>query len=197
MFRRMAERREDVRLEYPNREKASSKMTKYVVVLLTLASAGLMTIVTVGGWDALQGAKLVQVAYILIYMLVAFYIARWRSGMLPVIAALATIMLIFAAVSAPEWFARDKPGFDDPALPAGVLGMLTVFIVPLQVLLIGFAMNGFRQNWHVEVERRDRPGRDDGDDYDDRREPAPAPACPARVGLACTPARPGGGIGRR
>ena len=177
MFRRMAERRDDVRLEYPNRDKASSKATKAVVVLLTLVSAALMTIVTVGGWDALQGAKLVQVAYILIYLLVAFFIARWRSGMLPVIAALAIIMLIFAAVSAPEWFARDKPGFDDPALEAGLLGMITVLIVPVQVLLIGFAMSGFRQNWHVEVERRiDRPTRNDRDDYDDRREPSPAPA---------------------
>ena len=176
MFRLMAERRDDVRLEYPNRDKASSKATKAVVVLLTLVSAGLMTIVTVGGWDALQGAKLVQVAYILVYLLVAFYIARWRSGMLPVIAALAMIMLIFAAVSAPEWFARDKDGFDDPALEASVLGMVTVLIIPVQVLLIGFAMSGFRQNWHVEVERRAGGGREDYDDYDDRREPTPAPA---------------------
>jgi presenilin-like A22 family membrane protease len=173
MFRRMADRRDDVRLEYPNREKSSSKMTKLVVVLLALASAALMTIVTIGGWDALQGAKMVQVAYILIYLLVAFYIARWRSGMLPVIAALATILLIFAAVSAPEWFSRDKPGFEDPALPAEVLGTITLIIVPVQLLLIAFAMSGFRQNWQVEVERR--PGRD-YDDYDDRREPTPQPA---------------------
>jgi len=131
---------------------------------------------TVGGWDALQGAKLVQVAYILIYLLVAFYIARWRSGMLPVIAALAMIMLIFAAVSAPEWFARDKDGFEDPALEAGVLGMITVLIIPVQVLLIAFAMSGFRQNWHVEVERRKDSPRDDYDDYDERRDPSPQPA---------------------
>ena len=177
MFRRMADqRRDDVRLEYPNREKASSKSVKAVVVLLTLVSAALMTIVTVGGWDALQGAKAVQIAYVLIYLLIAYYIARWRSGMLPVIAALAIIMLIFAAVSAPEWFARDKEGFEDPALEAGILGMITILIIPVQVLLIGFAMSGFRQNWHVEVERRaDRP-RSDSDDYDDRREPTPAPA---------------------
>ena len=175
MFRRMAEqRRDDVRLEYPNREKASSKTTKAIVVLLTLISAALMTVVTVGGWDALQGAKAVQVAYILLYLLIAYYIARWRSGMLPVIAALATIMLIFAAVSAPEWFSRDKPGFEDPALEAGLLGMITVLVIPFQVLLIAFAMSGFRQNWHVEVERR--PGRDDRSDYDERRDPTPAPA---------------------
>ena len=51
--------------------------------------------------------------------------------------------------------------------------MITVLIVPVQLLLIGFAMSGFSQNWHVEVERR--VGRD-YDDYDDRREPSPAPA---------------------
>ena len=176
MFRPMADRHDDVRLEYPNREKASSKATKAVVVLLTLVSAALMTIVTVGGWEALQGAKLVQVGYILVYLLVAFFIARWRSGMLPVIAALATIYLIFAAVAAPWWFSRDKPGFEDPALEAGILGMITVLIIPVQVLLIGFAMSGFRQNWHVEVERRSDRRRDDYGDYDERREPTPAPA---------------------
>ena len=110
----------DIVLEYPNREKASSKSVKAIVVLLILASAALMVIVTIGGWEALQGAKAIQIAYILIYLIVGFYIARWRSGMLPVIAALATILLIFAAVSGPEWFARDKEGFTDPALDAFV-----------------------------------------------------------------------------
>jgi hypothetical protein len=98
--------------------------------------------------------------------------------MLPVIAALAIIMLIFAAVSAPEWFARDKDGFTDPALEASVLGMITLLIIPVQVLLIAFAMSGFRQNWQVEVERR--VGRDDDfdryDDPADRRGPSPQPA---------------------
>ncbi|HEX2088259.1 MAG TPA: hypothetical protein VHF89_21410 [Solirubrobacteraceae bacterium] len=171
----MADPQPETRLEYPNRDKASSKATKAVVVLLVLVSAALMTIVAVGGWDALQGAKALLVGYILVYLLVAYYIARWRSGMLPVISALAIIMLIFAAVSAPQWFARDKDGFDDPALAAEVLGMISVLIVPVQFLLIAFAMNGFRQNWHVEVERR-VDDRRDYDDYDDRREPTPAPA---------------------
>jgi hypothetical protein len=155
--------RDNIVLEYPNRDKASSKMTKAVVVLLILISAALMVVVTIGGWEALQGAKMVQIAYIAIYLIVGFYIARWRSGMLPVIAALATILLIFAAVSGPEWFARDKEGFDDPALDSAFLGMVTLIVVPVQVLLIAFAMSGFRQAWHVEVERRvdDRP-RDTG-----------------------------------
>jgi presenilin-like A22 family membrane protease len=172
MFRGMAETRTNdqgktVRIEYPNREKGSSKTVKAVVVLLTLVSAGLMAVVTIGGWEALQGAKLVQIALILIFVLIAFFIARWRSGMLPLIAALAMIALIFAAVSAPEWFARDKDGFTDPALAAEILGMVTLIIIPVQVLLIGFAMSGFRQNWQVEVERRP----DDRGDRGDRREP--------------------------
>jgi hypothetical protein len=168
-------RSDDIVLDYPNRDKAASKMTKAVVVLLILVSAGLMAIVTIGGWEALQGAKAVQVGYILLYLLIAYYIARWRSGMLPVIAALATILLIFAAVSGPEWFSRDKEGFDDPALDSAVLGLVTLIIVPVQVLLIGFAMSGFRQAWHVEVERRvDEPRRGGNEPSAGGAAPAPA-----------------------
>jgi hypothetical protein len=157
----MAVPRDDVVLEYPNREKASSKATKAIVVLLMLVSAALMTVVTVGGWEKLQGGRAVQIAYIAVYLLLAFFIARWRSGMLPVAAALAIILLIFAAVAGPQWFARDKDGFDDPALDSGLLGLLTLLLVPVQALLIAFALSGFRQAWHVEVERHvDAPDRD-------------------------------------
>jgi len=183
MFRPMPTREEDVRpgyrLEYPNREKASSKTVKAVVVLLTIVAAVLMAIVTIGGWEKLQGMKAIQVAFIIIFLIVAFFIARWRSGMLPVIAAMAMILLIFAAVSAPQWFARDKDGFDDPALASEILGMITMIIIPVALLLIGFAMAGFRQNWQVEVEKKIE---DDGppEDYDaDRRrgrDPSPQPA---------------------
>ena len=153
----------DVVLEYPNRDKASSKATKAVVVLLLLVSAGLMAIVTIGGWEKLQGAKALQVAYIALYLICAFYILRWRSGLLPVAAALAIILAIFAAVSGPEWFARDKEGFAQTDIDAEVLGMITLLIVQVQVLLIAFAMSGFRQNWQVEVERRpDEPRRSGG-----------------------------------
>jgi len=141
-------------IDYPNRDKASSKTVKAVVVLLLLVSAALVLIVTIGGWEALQGSKALTIAYIFLYVLLAFFIARWRSGMLPVAAALAMVLLIFAAVSGPEWFSRDKDGFDDPALEASILGLITLVIVPVQLLLIAFAMSGFRQNWQTEVERR-------------------------------------------
>ena len=158
----------DIVLDYPNREKGSSKLVKWVVVLLILISVALMLIVTIGGWEALQGAKMVQLAYIAIYLIVAYFIARWRSGMLPVIAALATILLIFAAVSGPEWFSRNKDGFTDPALDSEVLGFFTLVIVPVQVLLVAFAMYGFRQQWQVEVERRVDKGEGDRPRGDDR-----------------------------
>ena len=124
-----------------------------MVIALLVVSAVLMAIVTVGGWDALQGAKSLQIAYILIYVVLAFQIARWRSGLLPVAAALAIVLLIFAAISGPQWFARDKDGFADPALDESILGLLTILIVPLQLILILFAARGFSQKWSVEVER--------------------------------------------
>ena len=170
---------DDVVIDYPNRDKASSKTTKAVVVLLLLVTAALMAIVTIGGWDKLQGAKVLQVAYILLFLICAFYIARWRSGLLPVSAALAIILLIFAAVSGPEWFARDKEGFDDPALASEILGLITLVLIPVAVLLIAFAMYGFRQNWQVEVEKRvedDDPPEDYDEDRRGGRQPSPAPA---------------------
>jgi presenilin-like A22 family membrane protease len=145
---------DEVRIEHPNREMASSKATRAVVIFLLLVSAALVAIVTVGGWSALQGLQGVQVAYIVLYLVMAYYVARWSRGVLPVAAALAIILLIFAAVSGPEWFDRDKTGFDDPALDSGLLGLITLLIVPVQLLLIAFAMRAFTQEWHVEVERR-------------------------------------------
>ncbi len=140
-------------IEHPNRDKAESRATKTAVVGLLLVSAALMALVTAGGWDTLQGAKSVQIVYILIYLVLAFHIARWRSGLLPVAAALAIVLLIFAAISGPQWFARDRDGFADPLLDESILGLLTVVLVPLQLLLIMVAARGFSQKWSVEVER--------------------------------------------
>lgn len=144
-------------IEHPNRRKASSKLTRAIVFLLLLISAALMAIVTVGGWDTIEGAKAVQVGYIVLYLVLAFFVLRWSRGVLPLSAALAIILLIFAAVSAPEWFDRDQPGFTDPALDEAILGLLTALLIPVQILLIAFAMSGFRQAWNVEVERHEEP----------------------------------------
>ena len=153
-----------VRIEHPNRRKAASKLTRVLVVVLLLVSAFLVAVITVGGWDVLQGAKALQIAYIAIYLVIAFFVMRWSRGVLPLAAALAIVLLIFAAVSAPAWFDRDKPGFADPALDEGILGLLTALLVPIQLLLIALAMSGFRQAWNVEIERPvDEPPRGRGD----------------------------------
>ena len=142
----------DTVLIHPNRDKAESKATKAAVVLLLLASAALIAVVMIGGWEQLQGAQIVSVAYILIYLGMAFVVSRWNRGVLPVAAALAILFAVLAAVAAPGWFERDKAGFDDPMLEPALLGMLTVIIIPVQLLLIAFAMRGFQQQWNVEVE---------------------------------------------
>ena len=169
----MAENDDGVRIEHPNRKKASSKLTRLVVVLLLLISAALVTIISIGGWDVIAGAKPVQVAYILLYVFLCFMVLRWSRGVLPLIAALAIVLLIFAAVSAPEWFERDQPGFTDPTIDEGMLGLLSAILVPVQLLLIAFAMRGFQQAWNVEVEHRDEPP---PERRERSRDPSPAPA---------------------
>jgi hypothetical protein len=93
-----------------------------------------------------------------VYLLFAFYAARWNRGVLPISAALSVLLMIFAGVAGPGWFARDKSGFAQPTINSGLLGVLTLLIVPVQILLITFAMRGFSQGWNVEVERRDATG---------------------------------------
>ena len=140
-------------IEHPNREKASSKATKAAVLVLLLVSVALMLIVIIGGWDVLAGAKPIEIAYVLIYLIMAFYVSRWNRGVLPVAAALAIILLIFAAVAVPGWVDRDATGFAQPTIDAGVLAFVTALLIPVQLLLIGFAMRAFNQAWNVEIER--------------------------------------------
>jgi hypothetical protein len=152
----LADRRaRGVIVTHPNRDKPVVQATRATVVLLLLVTAALILIVTIGGWSVLQGALPIQIGYIIAYLLMAFYAARWSRGVLPISSALAVLLLIFALVAGPSWFSRDKTGFSQPALNAGLLGVLTLLIVPVQMLLIAFAMRGFKQDWNVEVERRD------------------------------------------
>jgi hypothetical protein len=144
----------DVIITHPNRDKPVVQATRAIVVLLFLASVALLLIVTVGGWKVLEGATPVQIGYILVYLTLAFYAARWNRGVLPVGAALAVLLAIFALVAGPSWFNRDKFGFEEPSINSGVLGTLTLLIVPVQILLVAFAMRGFNQGWNVELERR-------------------------------------------
>jgi hypothetical protein len=140
-------------VEHPNRAKSASQLARLLVIALLLASAAVVGIITIGGWDALEGAKPVQVAFIVVYLVLAIFVARWARGVLPMIAALAIVLGIFAAIGAPGWFDRAREGFTDPALSSDVLGLLCTLLVPLQVALVAVCLQGFRQGWNVEVER--------------------------------------------
>ena len=152
--------RPGVIITHPNRDKPVVQGTRAIVVLLLLISAGLVLIITVGGWSVLEGAKPIQIGFIVVYLTLAFYAARWKPGVLPVSAALAVLLTIFALVAGPAWFNRDKAGFAQPTLNAGLLGLLTLLLVPVQILLVAFAMRGFSQGWNVELERREAAGGD-------------------------------------
>jgi hypothetical protein len=163
----------------PNRVKSEAKVTRVLVAIVLLISAALILIITLGGWERLQGASVAAMAIIwaVLYILFAFLVLRWNRGILPVAAALAIILAIFAVIAAPAWFARDKVGLDSPALPEELLGLLTFLLVPVQLALIAIAMIGFNQNWHVEEERPIGGGDyDDAPPDADEQRPAAAPA---------------------
>jgi lysylphosphatidylglycerol synthetase-like protein (DUF2156 family) len=150
---------------FPNREKATSKATKAIVVLILLVSVALMLFVTIGGWSKLQGLKAVNFAWCIVYLVIAFYVGtRWARGLLPIAAAMAILLLILAliaglGISGTSWFDRQHVGFAAPHTIFGgkgpdpdMLGLITLLIAPVQALLIFFAMRGFAQGWNVELE---------------------------------------------
>ena len=75
--------------------------------------------------------------------------------MLPVSAVLAVLLLIFALRRRPGLVRARQKRLCPTGLNAGLLGVLTLLIVPVQMLLVAFAMRGFQQGWNVELERRD------------------------------------------
>jgi hypothetical protein len=139
----------------PNREKAQTKTTKAIVSFVLLVSAALLLVITIGGWTRLEGTSvaIMTLLWAGLYVLFALLVARWNRGILPVASALAIILAIFAAVAAPGWFARSKPGLSPPPLPDDLIGLLCVLVVPVQLILIAVAMLAFNQEWHVEEER--------------------------------------------
>jgi lysylphosphatidylglycerol synthetase-like protein (DUF2156 family) len=147
--------RDGYELWRPNREKAESKTTKAIIAFVLLVSAALIAIVTLGGWERLQSSSvgMMSMIYAVLYVVFAILVARWNRGILPVAAALAIILTIFAAVAAPDWFDRAKDGLDSPVLPEDLIGLLVLILIPVQILLIVVSMIGFNQEWHVEEER--------------------------------------------
>jgi lysylphosphatidylglycerol synthetase-like protein (DUF2156 family) len=162
----------------PNREKAGSITTKFVIVLLLLATAVLAALVTVGGWSVLKGGSgmgILCAIYAILYAFFAFLVARWSRGILPVAAALSMILAIFCAVGADSWFARDKEGFAEALFPSSLVGTLVIVLGLLQIAVIAFAFIGFSQEWHVEEERPIGSG----EDYGAGATPSDTPPLPA------------------
>jgi len=149
----------------PNREKASSVTTKWVIVLLLLITAVLAGVITIGGWSVLQGGNgmgLVCAVYAILYAFFAILVARWRRGILPLAAALSMILAIFCAVGADSWFARDKAGFTEASLSSSVVGVLVIVLMIVQIIVIVAALYGFNQGWNIEEERPIGSGEDYG-----------------------------------
>lgn len=149
---------------HPNRDKPQCKVVKLIVVLILLASIAMMLIVTLAGWSELEGLKPINFVWCLAYVVLAYYIWRWSRGALPIAAGLAVLLLMVAVVagagiSGTSWFDRNHAGFASAqsifggaGLPDDFLGVVTMLLVPVQVLLIVFAMIGFAQGWNVEHE---------------------------------------------
>jgi hypothetical protein len=149
----------------PNREKASSVSTKFVVVLLLAATAVIAGLITIGGWSLLKGGSgmgFVCAIYAILYAFFAIIVARWNRGVLPVAAALSMILAIFCAVGAESWFNRDRGGFAEAAFSSSLVGLLVVILGLLQIVLIAAALYAFNQEWHVEEERPIGSGEDYG-----------------------------------
>jgi hypothetical protein len=150
---------------YPNRGKATAKMTKAVVAIIMLVSVGLMLIITMGGWSELQGLQGVNLIVCVLYAIIAFAIwTRWARGLLPIAAAFGVLLLLLAIVAGTglagtSWFNRSHFGFapaksvfGGKGLAPDFLGLITVLLIPVQILLIFFTMLGFTQGWNVEKE---------------------------------------------
>src|SRR4029079_15977987 len=123
----------------PNREKAGSVTTKFVIVLLLLATAAVASLITIGVCWLLKGGGgmgIVCAIYAILYAFFAFLVARWNRGILPVAAALSMILAILCAVGAESWFNRDRTGFDEALLPSDLIGLLVVILGLLQIVLI-------------------------------------------------------------
>ncbi|MBK5111132.1 MAG: hypothetical protein JJE10_07160 [Thermoleophilia bacterium] len=152
----IGEARPGYELWRPNRSKASCLTTRLVIIILLLVSVALMLLVAFGGWPVLNGGPRYGFQLILfsaVYLLIAYLIFKWSRGALSLTVALAVLLLIFALVGAGSWFARNKSGFEEGALPSELLGTFVLILAAVQVALAVACVIGVRQEWHVEAER--------------------------------------------
>jgi lysylphosphatidylglycerol synthetase-like protein (DUF2156 family) len=161
----VGELRPGYELWHPNREKPAVIGTKFVIMLLMLATAAIAALVTITGFSLLSGGEsmgIVCLIYAALYALFAYRVGRWSRGVLPVAASLSMILAIFCVVGADSWFARDKAGFEGALIPVPLIGLLVVILALLQIVLMALALYAFNQDWHVEEERPIGSGEDYG-----------------------------------
>ena len=140
----------------PNREKPEAVTTKFVLSLLLFITAGIAAVITLTGFSLLSGGSgmgIVCIIFVLLYAFFGYLVARWNRGILPVAAALSTILAIFCAAGVNSWFARDKSGFEEAMIPVSIIGLLVVILILVQILVVAVSLYAFNQNWHVEEER--------------------------------------------
>ena len=136
----------------PNRHRAESKATRVAVIMLLLVSAFLTALIAIGGASALPiTMQIFTFAFIILFLVAAYYVFRWSRGVLAMAAALAVLLAVLSIVASAGWFSRDQTGFDETLLPAAILGLICIVLVPVLLLLVAFAMRGFNQAWNIEV----------------------------------------------
>jgi hypothetical protein len=129
---------------------------RFVVMLLLVISIILMLTIILGGWAVLNGGGYWGVISLIIvgfYVVLTIMVGRWSRGAITISVAVAVLMLIFAAIGFDSWFARDKAGFTEAALPSDLLGLLTFLMIPVQIALAVASSIAIKQEWHVEEER--------------------------------------------
>ena len=140
------------------------RLTRAFVVLVLLVSVALMLAVTVGGWNKLEGLTPINFVWCGVYLVMAFFIARWSRGLLPLAAALGVLLLAIAAIAGlgltgTSWHGRTDSAYASAhalgggaGLSAGTLGAFVLLLIPVEVVLIVVAIVGFTQGWNVEQE---------------------------------------------
>ena len=139
-------------IEHPNRDKQASKSSRAIVIILLLLSAVLILVVLFGGWSSMQGMTFISLVWAIAYIGAAYFVSRWNRGVLPVLAALGIVLMIFCALATGTWFDRNTIGYEETSLSASTLGTLTAILIPVQALLVLASLQAFGQQWNVEVE---------------------------------------------
>lgn len=142
----------DVVITHPNRESASAKSTRAVVIALQAASAGLLFFLAIVSWNVQFGAKPLQFIMGALFVYFTYAVIHWRSGVLPIAAGVAIFSGVFAAVSVQSWFDRGDAGFNDPMIPQDLIGVLVFAFAVLQFVNLVICLKAFTQRWSVELE---------------------------------------------